>query len=126
MVFRSLEKIFTRFLRRGERFLIVEIEDNSLSVSKASVHWQDKKLKVLNKWTYNAGWTNDTAKAFSFLQKILKRIPRLAAHKIILVLEPRLATTIHVSTKIIRDEGRKIIDEVDLDNLISQAIWQVF
>lgn len=126
MILRSLKNVFNRLLKRGERFLVVEFEDTSLSISKISVNWQDKKIKLLNKWTSGAGWLNDTAKAFSFVQKILKRIPFSQGYKIILILEPRLATTIHVLTKIIRDEGRKAIDDADLDNLISQAIWQVF
>jgi len=126
VIFRSLKKLFNSFLGGGERFLVVEIENNRLSVSKISINWQDKEIKILDKRTSGAGWLEDAARAFSFLQKISKRIPRLASYKVIFVLEPRLATTKHVSTKIIREEGRKIIDEADLDNLISQAIWQVF
>lgn len=126
MILHYLENTIGYFLKRGERFLVIEIGDDSLSLSKISVHWQDKKIKILNKWVDGVGWVNDTARAFSFLQKTLKRIPQLAAHKIILILEPRLATTVHVPAKIIRDEGRKVIDEADMDNLISQAVWQVF
>ena len=126
MILRSLKNIFNRLLKRGERFFVVEFEDDSVSISKISVNWQEKKIKLLNKWTRGTGLLNDAAKAFSFIQKILKRIPFSQAYKVIIILEPRLATTIHVSTKIIRDEGRKVIDDADLDNLISQAIWQVF
>lgn len=126
VILRYFENTLGHFLRKEERFLVVEANDASIAISKVSVNWREKKLRIINRWSQDISWHNDTSKTFSFLQKTFKRIPRLQVYGVVLVLDPRLATTVHASAKIIRDNGRKVIDEADLDNLVSQAVWQVF
>ncbi len=60
------------------------------------------------------------------LRKSLRSFGKLTKHKIILSLDSGLATTIYSSVSLIRDNPRDPIDESDLDNLVSQAVWKFF
>jgi len=57
---------------------------------------------------------------------LLRKIRKLEQYKIIVSLDSGLATSIYSSVSLIRTHPKEVIDEADMDNLISQAIWRFF
>lgn len=60
------------------------------------------------------------------LKKLLNNFRRIKKYKIILGLDSHLASTIYSSAVVVRDNYKDLIDEPELDNLVSQAIWKFF
>lgn len=60
------------------------------------------------------------------LKLLLGKIRGPEKHKIIISLDSRFAATIYASVPLVRSHPKEIIDEADIDNLISQAIWRFF
>lgn len=65
----------------------------------------------------------DTPPAF---KKALKSFGKLDQHRIIVSLDSRRATTVYSSVSVIRESAKDAIDDADLDNVISQAVWKFF
>ena len=57
---------------------------------------------------------------------LIKRFKRLKRKKIIVALGSHLATTIYSSINLVREHSQDIIEEAELDNLVSRAIWKFF
>ncbi len=60
------------------------------------------------------------------ITKTLKHFGKLGRHRIILALDSKIASTLYSSVVLVRDNPRDPIDESDLDNLLSQAVWKFF
>lgn len=119
MDFNTLKTRLTSLLRgKDDRFLVAEIlsteEGNRVRVADIRANFADSVIKVLR------------IREGSDLKKILKKFGRLSKYKIILGLDSHLATTIYSSVVLVRDRFKELIDEPELDNLISQAIWKFF
>ncbi len=99
---------------KDDRFLVVEILENNNRASYIKANFASKELRVLK-----------TASAPD-LKKLLNNFRRLKKYKIILGLDSHLASTIYSSAVIVRDNYKDLINEPELDNLISQAIWKFF
>lgn len=99
---------------KNDRFLVLEIFENNNRAASIKADFVNKEIKVLK------------VLSASDPKKLLKKFGRLAKYKIIVGLDSHLATTIHSSVVLVRDKYKELIDEPELDNLISQAIWKFF
>jgi len=104
------------FFDKRERFLIVELLSHGVRVSSVKADLEKEKL-LLGKIV-----ETDRAK----LKKVISKFGNLSKLKIIIGLHPRFATTIYSGISLLRDNPRDPIDDADLDNLLSQAVWKFF
>ncbi len=111
-------KILSLF-RRDDRFLVLEIFDKYVRGALIKADPAEKQVRVLR---FKEGNSADDAG----LKKFLKHFGNLSGNKIILGLDSHLATTVYAATVVVRDNFKDLIDEPNLDNLISQAIWKFF
>ena len=108
--------------RKDDRFLVVEMFEHGVRVASIAADFFNKKLRVLK------------IRTGPDMKKLLKkfgpfgwlRASRLGKYKIIVGLDSHLASTIYSSVLLPRDKHKELIDEPELDNLISQAIWKFF
>lgn len=114
MAVKWLNKLLSLLTDKDDRFLVVEIFENDNRASYIKANFASKELRVLK-----------TASASS-LKKLLNNFRRLKKYKIILGLDSHIASTIYSSAVIVRDNYKELINEPELDNLISQAIWKFF
>ncbi|MDP2695773.1 MAG: hypothetical protein Q8O87_00800 [bacterium] len=114
-------------IKNGNRFLVIEILNHELKATlikadftKRTFNFIKSKSEPIESADYN--YENIAAK----LEEILSVFGKLQRFKILLNLDPRLATTIYSGVALVRDNNKDPIDDGDLDNLISRAIWGFF
>lgn len=121
---KGLHKFF-RALRRKDHFLVLEILSHASRAISFRVNFDKKKVEMVKiariPVTPGAGEI-----FFEALKKLLKSFGRLKSYKVILSLDPTLATTIHSGVLLFRDKPKQPIDDSDLDNRIAQGIWKLF
>src|SRR3989344_1783565 len=59
------------------------------------------------------------------LESVLRRF-HAADHKVVVSLDSELCDATHSSVALVRQNAHAPIDDADLDNLVSQAIWKFF
>ena len=99
---------------KGDKFLVVEMFADNNRAASIKANFKEKEIKFLK-----------TASHYD-LKKLLKKFGRISRYKIVLGLDSHLATTIYSSVVLARDRFKELIDEPEIDNLISQAIWKFF
>lgn len=109
-----INKALSLLKGKSDRFLVLEIFQSFNRAAYAKADFNSKEIKVLK------------IRSHPNLQKLLKKFGRLAKYKIIVGLDSHLASTIYSSVTLVRDRYKELIDEPELDNLISQAIWKFF
>jgi len=114
------------FFTKEERFLLIDIRYNSIILTRAFVRWSDKKIRIASEQILDISLIDETERATALLKRACSSILNASRYSIVVVTEPRASTTVHTSSKIIREEFQKPIDDSDLDNYISQSIWKVF
>ncbi len=114
MIWKRIKQLLSLLRKEGDRFLVVEIYENNNRAGYIRANWQQKELKVLK------------TREHPDLKKLLKKFGRLNKYKIVVGLDSHLASTIYSSVVLVRDRYKELIDEPELDNLISQAIWKFF
>lgn len=114
MIVKWLNKALSLFWSKDDRFLVVEILEDQNRAASIKANFLSKEIKVLK------------VVSKPDLKKLLNKFRRLSRYKIILGLDSHLATTIYSSVVLVRDNYKELIDEPELDNLISQAIWKFF
>lgn len=115
MDFNTIKTKLSSLLRgKDDRFLVVEISEHTNKVTDIKANFSDNQIKFIS--THSG----------PDLKKLVKKFGRLKKYKIILGLDSHLATTIYSSVVLVRDRFKELIDEPELDNLISQAIWKFF
>jgi len=134
-----LNKALSLFTNTNDRFLVLEIfsagvghlptGQAGLPTGQASVSGGEN---IPNRAaSIKADFVNKEIKVLKVLsspdaKKLLKKFGRLTKYKIIVSLDSHLGTTIHSSVVLVRENYKELIDEPELDNLISQAIWKFF
>jgi len=113
-----LDKI-PSFLNRGDDFVTLEIFRDHMRVASLKID-DEKKSLIIQKIT------DHKIKTLSDVENVIKKIRRLKNKKIILALGPHIATTIYSSVSLVRDNPSALIEESDLDNIVSQATWKFF
>src|SRR3989344_5221010 len=114
-----LSQSLTSLFSKKERFVVLEIFSDYLRITYGFFDPRAKQLVVTKIFKARI---NGLAEIGAYLKKI--RIPRKS--NIILALGSAFATTLYSSSVLIREKYSELIDEPDLDNLVSQAIWKFF
>ena len=102
------------FFKNGNRFLVVEILNHHHKATLIKADFEKRTFHVLK------------TLAGDRLEKILPKFGKLKNYHIVLNLDPKYATTLYTSVSLVRDNAKDPIDEGDLDNIISRAIWSFF
>lgn len=105
------------WIRKDDSFLIVEINDNDFKIIPARANFKDRRIRIAKPLKIKEGAT---------LEERIKKVKHLSQYKIILSLDSPIACTIYSSVSLVREKAELKIDEADLDNIISQAIWRFF
>lgn len=98
---------------------MLEIFEHQLKGTLVKANFPNKEFKILKVAILDEN--SDAA-----LKKLLKKFKFLSQYRVILGLDSHLATTVYGSSVVVRDNFKEPIDEPDLDNLISQAVWKFF
>ena len=104
---------------------MIEILNHYLQITIFKVNPEKKSIYITKSWIKDIpefGVLN----VLKETKLILKKIRKLEKYKIILSLDSKFATTIYSSISLVRPRSKEVIDEADIDNLISQAIWRFF
>lgn len=123
--FSKIKDSILNLFAKSDKYLVIEILNDYAQITVLKVNPLKKTLWVKENWV-------EQLKEFSpseILDKIkllLGRVGKLRKYKIILSLDSCLTTTLYASLSLIRPNSREVIDEADIDNLISQAIWKFF
>ena len=104
---------------------MIEILNHYVQVTVLKTSFKDKEITILK--SYFKDLPDFSApNIFKEAKALLKKIPKIEKYKIIASLDSSLETTIFSLVSLVRPNSKEIIDEADLDNLISQAIWRFF
>ena len=123
--FNHIKEAFSNLFVKGEDYLVLEILNHYVQVSLLKVSPEKKEILVLKNFIRQVPEFT-AANVLHGTRMLLKKIRKLEKYKVILSLDSTLATTTHSSVSLVRQNSREIIDEADLDNLISQSIWRFF
>ncbi|MBI4992104.1 MAG: hypothetical protein HZB99_02695 [Candidatus Harrisonbacteria bacterium] len=120
-----IKEFLANLLFRGDRYLLIEALNHYVQVTVLKADFEKKKIRILGNWVSLVAEfsTFNILKEIKFL---LKNVRKLHRYKIILSLDSDFATTIYSSISLVRPNSKETIDEADIDNLISQAIWRFF
>lgn len=99
---------------KDDRFLVLEILEHKVKGAVIHADFSGKKIQVTR------------VRSHPDLKKLVKKFGRLGRYKIVVGLDSHLASTIYSSIVIPREQHKTLIDEPELDNLLSQAIWKFF
>ncbi len=117
--------ILDRFTDKNPNFLVIEVINHYLQITLLRADFCNKHIFVSKNWIKEID-NIDPDYLLKEVKKILKKIPKHTEYNVILNLDSSLALTIYSSVSLVRPKPKEIIDEADLDNLISQAIWRFF
>ena len=120
-----LKEIVGRFTDKNPNFLVVEVINHYLQITLLRADFSNKQIYIFKNWIKEVN-SLDPAYLLKEIEKILKKIPKYSEYNIILNLDSSLALTVYSSVSLVRPKPKELIDEADLDNLISQAIWRFF
>lgn len=110
--------------RNGNRFLVVEILNHQVKVTLVKVDFNKRTLCFVK--ALSVPLAEDHRQIINSLKGLLAKFGKLFNHQIVLLLASRFATSLHTSVSLVRNRPKEPIDEGDLDNLISRAIWGFF
>jgi len=120
-----LKGILDKFTAKAPNFLVIEVINHYLQVTLISADFAVKNILIQKNWIKEIDRL-DSEYLLREIKKILKKLPKKSDFEVILNLDSSLATTIYSSVSLLRPKPKELIDEADLDNLISQAIWRFF
>lgn len=112
------------FRKDGERFLVVEILKHCVTVSALTANFKDKKLFLAKFARKDISFLENPEEIFKKLKKLLFRFGKISRYKVVMSLDSRFAATIHAPVKLIREKPKTAINESELENLLSQAVWK--
>lgn len=117
--FDFIRKIIDLFNKK-EGFLVLEVlSPESVKVSLVTADLDKKELTLAKVWTTGEFRSNK-------IKKIIGRFTNDKRFPAVVSLNSDLASTIYSVVSLVRTNSRDVIDEADLDNLISQAVWKFF
>jgi hypothetical protein len=118
-VIRKLLHKISSFFTKGKSFVVFEIFRDHLRVIQLKLNSEDNHLVILGVKQYEVSTLFEAA-------KIISRLKNLRRKKLIVALGPHLGTTIYSSVGLVRENPKADIEEAELENLVSQAIWKFF
>lgn len=104
---------------------MLEILNHYVQLTVLKVNQEKKKIRILRNWAQPVGDFN-ILNVLKGVGLLLKKIRKPDKYKFIISLDSRFATTIYASIPLVRPHPKEMIDEADIDNLISQAVWRFF
>jgi len=120
-----LKEKIADLLFRGDSYVVIEILNHYVQVTVLKVNLEKKKIRIIkNEIQLLQDFSIEAI--FKAIRASVKKIRRLRKYQLIISLDSRFATTIYASVSLIRPHPKEVIDEADIDNLISQAIWKFF
>lgn len=105
--------------KKKEHFLVIEILPDFRRISLVDADFDKKEMLLMKVRTLQK-------EGMDAIRKGLKGFGKLGDHKIVIALDSLLATTVYSAVSLVRDNPKDSIDDVDLDNLVSQAVWKFF
>ena len=117
--------IFSQLFLKGDKYVVIELLDHYIQVTVLRTDFKTKQITITRAFSEEIPEFNAVS-ALKEARRILKKISGLKKYKIILSLDSSFATTMYSSVSLVRTNPKDVIDEADLDNLISQAIWRFF
>ncbi|MBI3638533.1 hypothetical protein HY227_02210 [Candidatus Wolfebacteria bacterium] len=102
-----------------ERFLIITFLGDLIDISAVRADFKNKTVNVIfqEKIKFDS---------LSKLKKIFLTSFYPQTYKVILAFDSKNALTNHETISLKREDPKKAIDEADIENLVSQALWKVF
>lgn len=119
MIIQAFKRLLSKLTNKRERFLIIEFLPESVHFSLVYSDLENKEIELIKTKVL----TNRDTKS---LQKAFKSFGSRINQPIVIGLDSSLAATIYSSVPVVRDNPRDPIDDGDLDNLVSQAVWKFF
>ena len=104
---------------------MVEILNHYIQITLFKANPEKKSIYITKSWIKEMPEFS-VLNALKEAKLLLKKIRKLEKYKIILSLDSKFATTVYSSISLVRPHPKEVIDEADIDNLISQAIWRFF
>lgn len=121
----SLKEFTINLFSPGDKYLIIEILNHYLQVTLVQVNFETKQVRVSKNFLKDLSSLKPQT-VLKELSQIIRKIRKPARYSVILNLDPQFATTIYSSLPAIRQSPSEVIDEADIDNLLSQTIWKFF
>lgn len=113
------------FFGKSDNYAVIEVLNNSVRISLLRFYTDKKRIEFLNNSVrFFNGF--DRGEILKIIKLMAGKAAKLSNLNIILTLDSQLATTIYSTISLIRTRPKELIDEADLDNLISQSIWRFF
>jgi len=120
-----LKRVISSLTVKNPNFLVIEVINHYLQITLVKADFSSKNILICKNWIKELS-SLEVPYLLKEVKKILKKAPKKADFNIILNLDSNLALTIYSSVSLVRPKPKELIDEADLDNLISQAIWRFF
>lgn len=121
----EIKSFVYHIFHRYDDYLVMEILNHYLQLTFLKVNIDKKEILVTKNWFRPiSDFRIDNILAEAKL--LFKKIRRLKNYRLILSLDSQFASTIYASVPLVRSHPKEVIDEADLDNLISQAVWRFF
>ncbi|TSC96957.1 MAG: Actin-like ATPase involved in cell division-like protein [Parcubacteria group bacterium Athens0714_26] len=113
------------FFGKSDNYAVIEVLNNSVRIFLLRFYTDKKRIEFLNNSVrFFNGF--DRGEILKIIKLMAGRAAKSSNLNIILTLDSQLATTIYSTISLIRTRPKELIDEADLDNLISQSIWRFF
>lgn len=103
-----------------ENFLVMAHRENTLSFFKIKADLSKKEILCLSRAEFPGAWDAPTLQRYVAAAFYPKRYTALFA------LDPSHAAEYYEEIALVRDAPAHPLDEADLDNLMSQAVWKLF
>ncbi|MBU4348014.1 hypothetical protein KJ671_00715 [Patescibacteria group bacterium] len=120
-----LKQVVSKFTGKKPDFLVIEIINHYIQVTLLKADFSNKNILICKNITKDIKKL-DVPYLLKEVKNILRKIPKKSDFNVILNLDSSLASTVYSSVSLIRSKPKELIDEADLDNLISQVIWKFF
>ncbi len=115
----SLRKVFSALRSRRSRFTIAEVYADRVRLAQISLNREAKEIIVHAFREITQGGEEGLRAAFRKM-----RLPRQS--RALILADAGRTHTVYASLTQLRERPQEPIDEGDLDNLVSQAIWKYF
>lgn len=100
------------------------LPDYSFRVSSVWLDLAKKELQLSN--TIRVGSRQKDAVDFPTVKRALRRFGKLTKRPIVIGIDSKFASTVYANIALVRNNAKDLIDDADLDNLISQSVWKFF
>ncbi|PIT92368.1 MAG: hypothetical protein COU08_02590 [Candidatus Harrisonbacteria bacterium CG10_big_fil_rev_8_21_14_0_10_42_17] len=112
-------------LESGEVIQVIEIADTYIAVVSAKANSEKKKIIILDEKREENNIDN-IEETFQKTVALMKEVDCEDGITIAINLDAKLANTIHSSVSVVRPHPNEEINESDLRNVVSEAMWRAY